>query len=172
MEPFKGRIVFFDLEGTLIDEWNGFNSLPENIEKVHSSGILNSELPTRCGLMSWAVLDQTDVRRFDRLQGEQSLFVDGLGIKLDRTSLPFTADDFRFRMLFHRHLNIQKEEFLDIYNKMEILSILAGCDPNFKGNEIFLIDDCVRHLDRFESPTNNCFVTFINIREPLDNWRI
>lgn len=167
-----GRIVLFDLEETLIDNWSTFNALHDNIAKINASGILNksSSQTLQVGLMSWAVIDQKDEARFMRLGADRSLFEDALKQPLDRSHLPFTADDYRFRLLFHRHLKINKEEFLDIFNKVEVLTMLARCDPWFKDKEIILVDDVVAHGETSHSQQNNASVRCINISMPIETW--
>lgn len=150
METF----VFFDLEETLIDEWNSFSLI--NIPKIQK---LLKTFPSKTtfGLFSYAVHNQRDM---DKFLSEKEFIENNFGFLFDKDFL-YTVEELNgiFSKLSKTKSTIS--DFFDFYKKENAFLLFSKLEI-FHNSHIILVDDMVRDCEMF-FPKTNTKVTLINV---------
>lgn len=146
--------VFFDLEATLIDEWDSFSLI--NIPKIQK---LLKTFPNKTifGLFSFAVYNKRDLNKF---LSEKEFIESNFGFLFD-TEFLYTVEELNGLFSQLSKTKSTMEDFFDFYKKENAFLLFSKLEI-FKDSHIILVDDMVRDCEMF-FPKTNTKVTLINV---------
>jgi hypothetical protein len=154
------KVVFLDLEDTVIDEfWRADNARLMNIERVRA--FLAAERPDSVQLFSFAIASSATVEAFQR-SFEARLAV-ALGVTFDLAA-PFTTDKL-FR-LCRRHGTVFEDEHecMLFHGKEMGFQRFIEMSEEFDDTEVVLVDDSV-DLKEIRMPRRNLTIRMLNVND-------
>jgi hypothetical protein len=152
-------LVFLDLEETVLDNWDDANMLMGNVRWLQKRlALVNCTL----GLMSWAVWDEKDKTKFNSEM--RPMLEEALGMPFDNRFV-WSMDEWAEQVFKHHGKKVSRQDLFDLMGKQEVLFVLSRCHPDFKDNNLLLVDDAVEHDLSCLSVKNNCTVTMKNVND-------
>lgn len=154
------KIVFLDLEDTVIDEfWRAGSARLMNIERVRA--FLAVERPDAVRLFSFAMADERTVEQFCR-EFEARLSA-ALGVTFDLTDT-FTTDQL-FRLCRRHGTIFEDENECMLFHGKEIgFQRFIEMSEQFDDTEVVLVDDSV-DLKEIRLPRRNLTIRMLNVND-------
>lgn len=152
------KIIFFDLEETLIDDWATMKLLSE--ENPHLKSWINSHGSFRAGLFSCAVWDERDLSIFkkelqERLEKEFGFVFD--------PSLFLTRDMMLEKIrVWSKKPFLNSDDFSDFFDKRSIMEMFWIHQFSEENTEIILLDDTVPNIKLISQDVKNNTCSFVN----------
>lgn len=154
------KIVFLDLEDTVIDEfWKGAGACLMNIDRVRA--FLAREKPDGVQLFSFALAGDDTVEQF-RL-GLEARLSEALGVVFDPAAPFTTATLFR---LCRRHGTVFEDEHecMLFHGKELGFQRFIEMSSEFDDTEVVLVDDSV-DLKEIRLPRRNLTIRMVNVND-------
>lgn len=159
MPKILKRLVFIDIEGTIVDDWFSFNALPDNIEAILD---YFEPLDTVC-LFTYAVFDKDK-----ELKGTHRLGV----IARDLLHKPYLMENMQYVFTKKDAMDTiynSKDVVYDVYaeinfnekfSKQRAFLEMIRKDERFHDCECVLIDDMNKDVCIVEFPKTNLRITY------------
>lgn len=152
----KKRVVFLDLEATLIPVWGTWTLESDILPRIIRQCTQGPDEVLTLGLMSWAVWDRKDADTF--MHHLHPLLEETLGRPFTHV---FTMDMWASIMMQTCNLALSRDDMFDVMRKEDILFRLARSGWMFQ-HDIELIDDSVSPGLVVHIPEHQSSITFIN----------
>lgn len=161
-------IVLLDLEETLIKSWDEPVWIPtgDNVTKFLHGEWTGDPTPFqgRMGLMSWAVWDEGDKRKFnEELRPELE---ERLRFKFS-DELVFSMEDWASMVLEASGLKLERSDLFDMCKKEDVLFKLRK-HKLFHHTSTWLLDDAVAKFDIIQNIDNRSKFFIRNIKSLFD----
>lgn len=156
------KIVFLDLEDTVIDEFNkvGFASLV-NILPVRN--FIAAEAPDAVRLFSFALWSDHCIKQFEMFfQGRLS---HGLNVQFDMTDT-FTTEKLFKLCRRHGHVFEDDRECMLFHGKDYGFQRFIEMSPQFDDTEVILVDDAVE-TKTIQYPNRGTAIRMVNVNDLL-----
>lgn len=154
------KIVFLDLEDTVIDEfWRAGSASLMNIERVRA--FLAAERPDAVRLFSFAMADERTVEQFSR--EFEARLESALGVTFDLEDT-FTTDKL-FRLCRRNGTIFEDENECMLFHGKEIgFQRFIEMSEQFDDTEVVLVDDSV-DLKEIRLPRRNLTIRMLNVND-------
>lgn len=161
-EQVSRRVLFLDLEDTVIDNWTSGNA----VNTVRVRNIIKAVRPTEVRLFSYAVYNKSDVDTFNTIY--RKWLEDLLGIKFEDEV--FCVDDL-FQMckrdgVFYESIH----DCMSLLGKAHGFQRFIEMSPEYKDCVITLVDDVVTNKT-FLYHDRNMTINYIDVNKPAC-WNI
>jgi len=155
------KIILFDLEETLIEDWNVPTLLCEQFPKIKEWIAKEGEFQS--GIFSWAIWDQKDLTSFNKeLRGR---IEESHNIHFN-DNLIFLRDDIlkSFREWFHMPF-MDSDDFMAFFKKRQAIEELWLRHFNQPDTELVFLDDTVPNMVCVISDVKNNILRLVNSKD-------
>ena len=151
--------LLLDLEGTVIESWGRRRWLQKHLDTIRDFADQHCrDRAVSCGLMSWAVMDDSDIQEFNR-ELRRPLEA-RLGMQF-RDELVRSMEDWSHLAATYGQGRINEPELLDLFDKPSLLFGMRHVPEFILGQEAILIDDDIPHDERII--TGNRTIRLLNV---------
>lgn len=156
--PTKKRILFLDLEETIIPEWGDW-IVPDGYKQKLLTFIKNFK-PNRTEIFSWAIYGEEDLATFE-------IYRDYLAVEIQTpfehvNDIASLIDDYRATTGIHI---LDERDFFDFVKKERFLFDMA-LKGKYPDSHLVLLDDAVESFS-LELPQFNSKIEVINFKTDL-----
>jgi hypothetical protein len=151
--------LLLDLEGTVIESWGRRRWLQKHLYAIRDFADQHCRDRTiSCGLMSWAVMDDSDIQEFNR--DLRRPLEAHLGMQF-RDVVVRSMENWSHLAATYGQSGINEGELLDLFDKPSLLFGLRHVPESILGKEVILIDDDIPHDERII--TGNRTIRLLNV---------